>query len=45
MKQSKHPILTVKLVFLTNENDRIILQDPFEQAAIAQTILDFLSEL
>jgi len=45
MKQSNHPILTVELGFLTNESDRIKLQDPFQQAAIAQTILEFLSEL
>jgi N-acetylmuramoyl-L-alanine amidase len=45
MKQSNHPIMTVELGFLTNESDRISLQDPFKQAAIAQTILEFLSEL
>ena len=45
MKQSNHPILTVELGFLTNESDRISFQDPFKQAAIAQTILEFISEL
>ncbi len=45
MKQSNHPILTLELGFLTNESDRISLQDPFEQAAIAETILEFVSEL
>ena len=45
MKQSNHPILTVELGFLTNETDRLSLQDPFNQAAMAQTILEFISEL
>ena len=45
MKQSNHPIMTVELGFLTNEIDRISLQDPFEQAAIAETILEFISEI
>ena len=45
MKKSNHPILTVELGFLTNEHDRLRLQDPFEQANIAQTLLEFISEL
>ncbi|MFT5435944.1 MAG: N-acetylmuramoyl-L-alanine amidase [Ulvibacter sp.] len=45
MKRSNHPILTVELGFITNENDRLCLQDPFNQAAMAQTILEFISEI
>ena len=45
MNNSIYPIFTAELGFLSNPNDRMSLQDPFKQAAIAQTILDFISEL
>jgi N-acetylmuramoyl-L-alanine amidase len=45
IKRSNHPILTVELGFLTNESDRVSLQNPFKQAAITQTNLEFISEL
>jgi N-acetylmuramoyl-L-alanine amidase len=45
MERSNHPALTLELGFLTNETDRLILLNPEEQANIAQTILEFISEL
>ena len=45
MKKSNYPIMTVELGFLTNESDRTSLQDPLKQAALAETILEFISEL
>lgn len=45
MKKSNYPILTVELGFLTNESDRTSLQDPFKQTAMAETIIEFISEL
>lgn len=45
MERSNHPVLTLELGFLTNETDRLILQNPEEQANIAHTILEFISEL
>lgn len=45
MERSNHPVMTVGLGFLTNETDRLMLLNPKEQANIAQTILEFVSEL
>ena len=45
MERSNHPVMTIELGFLTNETDRLILLNPKEQANIAQTIIEFISEI
>jgi len=45
LKKSEYPTLLVELGFLSNENDRNYLTSDAGQNEIAQTILDFVSDL
>ncbi|MES2746851.1 MAG: N-acetylmuramoyl-L-alanine amidase [Bacteroidota bacterium] len=45
LKKSEYPTLLVELGFLSNENDRNYLTSNAGQDEIAQTILDFVSDL
>ena len=45
LKKSEYPTLLIELGFLSNENDRNYLTSDDGQTEIAQTILDFVSDL